>query len=175
MIEIKVVRNVILNNIDIHDQPSRLHRSLSRIRQNFPDSWAIQDFLSHFRPFFCSSLHSYRKRIRLIPGPISLFVEGNLTPTFLLSFASNISDWKWPMGTSAPFVGILLVPISLISHLFFPLLLNPILLTGIRVRVNHHHLSIFAAFTWNCLGHSLLRARDPYRFFSMTEPLLSIV
>ena len=27
IIEIKVVRNVILNNIDLHDQPSRMHRS----------------------------------------------------------------------------------------------------------------------------------------------------
>ena len=35
MIEIKVVRNVILNNIDIHDQPSRMHRSPPRSRQNF--------------------------------------------------------------------------------------------------------------------------------------------
>ena len=38
MIEIKVVRNVILKNIDLHDQPARMHRSLSRNRQNFPDS-----------------------------------------------------------------------------------------------------------------------------------------
>ena len=38
MIEIKVVRNVILNNIDLHDQPSRMHRSPPRSRQNFPDS-----------------------------------------------------------------------------------------------------------------------------------------
>ena len=38
MIEIKVVRNVILNNIDLHDQPFRMHRSPSRSPQNFPDS-----------------------------------------------------------------------------------------------------------------------------------------
>ena len=38
MIEIKVVRNVILNNIDIYDQPFRIHRSPPRSRQNFPDS-----------------------------------------------------------------------------------------------------------------------------------------
>ena len=38
MIEIKVVKNVILNNIDIHDQPFRMHRSPSRSRENFSDS-----------------------------------------------------------------------------------------------------------------------------------------
>ena len=38
MIEIKVVKNLILNNIDIDDQPSRMHRSLPMSRQNFPDS-----------------------------------------------------------------------------------------------------------------------------------------
>ena len=38
IIEIKVVRNVISNNIDIYDQPSRIHRSPPRSRQNFPDS-----------------------------------------------------------------------------------------------------------------------------------------
>ena len=34
MIEIKVVRNVILNNIDFYDQLSRMHRSPSRSRPN---------------------------------------------------------------------------------------------------------------------------------------------
>ena len=38
IIEIKVVRNVILNNIDFHDQPSRMHRSPSRSRQKISDS-----------------------------------------------------------------------------------------------------------------------------------------
>ena len=38
MIEMKVVRNVILNNIDLHDQPFRMHRSPPRCRQNFTDS-----------------------------------------------------------------------------------------------------------------------------------------
>ena len=38
MIEIKVVRNVILNKIDLNDQPSRMHRSQPRSHQNFPDS-----------------------------------------------------------------------------------------------------------------------------------------
>ena len=38
IIEIKVVRNVILNNIDFHDQPSRMHRFPPRSRQHFPDS-----------------------------------------------------------------------------------------------------------------------------------------
>ena len=38
MIEIKVVRNVILNNINLHDQPSRMHCSPSRSRQKFSDS-----------------------------------------------------------------------------------------------------------------------------------------
>jgi len=33
IIGIKVVRNIILNNIDNHDQPSRMHRSSSRSRQ----------------------------------------------------------------------------------------------------------------------------------------------
>ena len=37
MIEIKVVRNFILNYINLHDEPSRMHRSLPRSRQNFPD------------------------------------------------------------------------------------------------------------------------------------------
>ena len=37
-VNIKVVRNVILNNIDINDQPFRMHRSPPRSRQNFPDS-----------------------------------------------------------------------------------------------------------------------------------------
>ena len=31
MIEIKVVRNVILNNIDNHDQPFRMHRYPPRV------------------------------------------------------------------------------------------------------------------------------------------------
>ena len=35
MIEIKVVRNFILNDIDIHDQPSRMHCSPPRSRRNF--------------------------------------------------------------------------------------------------------------------------------------------
>ena len=36
MIRIKVVRNVILNNIDFYDQPSRMYVwRLPRIRQNF--------------------------------------------------------------------------------------------------------------------------------------------
>ena len=38
MIEMKVVKNVILNKIDLHDQPFRMHRSPPRSRQNFPDS-----------------------------------------------------------------------------------------------------------------------------------------
>ena len=38
MIEMKVVRNVILNKIDLHDKPFRMNRSPSRSRQNFPDS-----------------------------------------------------------------------------------------------------------------------------------------
>ena len=38
-VEIKSVRNVILNNIDNNNnQPSRMHRSPSWSRQNFPDS-----------------------------------------------------------------------------------------------------------------------------------------
>ena len=37
-LEIKVVRNIILNIIAFHDQPSRMHRSLPRSCQNFPDS-----------------------------------------------------------------------------------------------------------------------------------------
>ena len=35
MIEIKFVKNVILNNIDINDQPFRMHRSPPKSRQNF--------------------------------------------------------------------------------------------------------------------------------------------
>ena len=35
MIGIKFVKNVILNNIDINDQPFRMHRSPPRSRQNF--------------------------------------------------------------------------------------------------------------------------------------------
>ena len=38
MIEIKDVKNVILNNIDIIDKHSRMHRSPPRSRQIFPDS-----------------------------------------------------------------------------------------------------------------------------------------
>ena len=38
MIEIKVVRNHILNNIDFHNQLSRMHRSLPMSRKKFPDS-----------------------------------------------------------------------------------------------------------------------------------------
>ena len=38
MIEIKVVRNVILNNIDLHDQPSRMHLSPPRSCQKFSNS-----------------------------------------------------------------------------------------------------------------------------------------
>ena len=37
MVEIKVVRNIILNNIDFDDQPSRMHGSPPRSRQHFPD------------------------------------------------------------------------------------------------------------------------------------------
>ena len=37
IIEIKVVRNVILNNIDLYDQPSRMHRSSFRSRQKISD------------------------------------------------------------------------------------------------------------------------------------------
>ena len=37
MIEMKVLRNVILNNIDLHDQPSRMYGSPPMSRQNFPD------------------------------------------------------------------------------------------------------------------------------------------
>ena len=35
MIEIKVVRNVILNNIDVHDQPSRIHCSTPEVAKIF--------------------------------------------------------------------------------------------------------------------------------------------
>ena len=38
MIEIKLVGNIMLNNIDLHDQPFRMHRSPPRSCQNFPDS-----------------------------------------------------------------------------------------------------------------------------------------
>ena len=37
MIEIKGVRNIILNNINPHDQPSRMHCSHPRSPQNIPD------------------------------------------------------------------------------------------------------------------------------------------
>ena len=37
MFEIKVVKNVILNNIDFHDQPSRMYRSSPRGRQKCSD------------------------------------------------------------------------------------------------------------------------------------------
>ena len=35
MIEMKVVRNVILNNIDLHDQPFRMHRSPPGVAKHF--------------------------------------------------------------------------------------------------------------------------------------------
>ena len=35
MIEIKVVRNIILNSIDINDQPSKMHHSPPMSCQNF--------------------------------------------------------------------------------------------------------------------------------------------
>ena len=35
MIEIKVVTNVILNNIDLNNQPSRMHRSPPRVAKLF--------------------------------------------------------------------------------------------------------------------------------------------
>ena len=38
MIEIKVIRNVILNNINLDDKLLRIHRSPPRNHQNFPDS-----------------------------------------------------------------------------------------------------------------------------------------
>ena len=38
MIEMKVVKNVILNNIDFHDQPSRMYRSPPRSRQQCSNS-----------------------------------------------------------------------------------------------------------------------------------------
>ena len=38
IIKIKLVRNVILYNIDIYDQPSRMHRSPFRSRQKL-DFW----------------------------------------------------------------------------------------------------------------------------------------
>jgi len=38
MFEIKVVRNVILNNFDLHDQPSRMYCSPPRSRQKTSDS-----------------------------------------------------------------------------------------------------------------------------------------
>ena len=38
MIEIKVVGNVFLNNIDLHDQPSRMYCSPPRSRQKISDS-----------------------------------------------------------------------------------------------------------------------------------------
>ena len=46
MIEMKVVRIVILNNIDIHDQLSRMHHS--RSRQNFPDLKKLHSFYPAF-------------------------------------------------------------------------------------------------------------------------------
>ena len=35
MIEMKVVRNIIFNNIDLHDQPSRMHSSPPGVAKNF--------------------------------------------------------------------------------------------------------------------------------------------
>ena len=43
MFEIKVVRNVILNNIDIHDEPSRMYRSSSTGRQKCSDLKKIKN------------------------------------------------------------------------------------------------------------------------------------
>ena len=43
MIVMKVVRIIILSNIELHDQPFRMHRSPPRSHQNFPDS-KIQRF-----------------------------------------------------------------------------------------------------------------------------------
>jgi len=61
-IGIKVVRNVISNNIDINNQPSRMHRSPSRSHQTFVDSkFQILDKSDRRRNFrfdlkvFCSS------------------------------------------------------------------------------------------------------------------------
>ena len=42
IVGIKVVRNVILNNIDLNDQPSRMHSSSSRSRQTVSNSKKIQ-------------------------------------------------------------------------------------------------------------------------------------
>ena len=52
MIEMKVVRNVILNKIDSNDQPFRLHRFPPRSRQNFPDMTNLTDILYLIMKFF---------------------------------------------------------------------------------------------------------------------------
>ena len=57
----------------------------------------------------CSSLHSYRERIEVIPSTFypSCGVEPpHYCPCFLLFFASNTSDRVGPVGASAPGVGV---------------------------------------------------------------------
>ena len=59
MVKIKVVRNVILNNNDLYDQPSRMHRSLLRSRQkisrfkNFKDLTNLTDISDLIIECFC--------------------------------------------------------------------------------------------------------------------------
>ena len=48
IIEIKVIINVIVNNIDIHDQPSRMHRSPSRSRPKISDYKNFKDKINLF-------------------------------------------------------------------------------------------------------------------------------
>ena len=69
IIEIKVVRNVILNNIDLHNQPCRMHRSPSSSRQKFSNS------------------KKSRKKINLI--------DKNISDLIIECFDGNKSCQKW--------------------------------------------------------------------------------
>ena len=75
MIEIKIVKNVILNKIDLYDQPFRMHRSPPRSRQNFPDSKNAKvlnvhagtlDIIQIDRFYFVMALFDVLKHINIV-------------------------------------------------------------------------------------------------------------
>ena len=111
---------------------------------NIPRSYRTS--LPHLHSFFSRTLHSYHDRIGLIPSTLCPSCRREPHTSFhVLSCPSHPTPmtvrnlWKRPHLTSK--VRTFLVFLSLISHLFLPLPLSPLLLTGMRIRSNYHHES----------------------------------
>ena len=94
MIEIKVVRNVILNNIDLHSQLSRMHCSLPRSRQKFSDSKNLKNWQIRHR-YFRYEHSVFLVRLKVVRNDIlnNLYLHDKLP---IVHCSPSMSLWSWP-------------------------------------------------------------------------------